>query len=86
MLDPSSLTHSFKIILNDIKQLLVDRLFLRLMAVDGRNPSNREDLKQYWHHLQIEGIDPTQVYEELLVKLGVLPPPVADIEVHVTVM
>ena len=52
------------------------------MGVDGKNPSNREDLKLYWHHLQVEGINPSDVYEELLIKLGVLSPVVPELEVY----
>ena len=58
------------------------RLFLSLMDVDGRNPSNQEDLKLYWHHLQLEGIDPSDVYEEFLIRLGVLTPEVTELEVY----
>ena len=52
------------------------------MDVDGKNPSNREDLKLYWHHLQIEGLNPSDVYEDLLIRLGILTPEITTLDVR----
>ena len=75
--------HFVGFVMHRLIYCLVFRIFLSLMDVDGKNPSNREDLKLYWHHLQIEGIDPSDVYEEFLIKLGILTPEVSKLEVHI---
>ncbi|XP_053377944.1 uncharacterized protein LOC123530292 isoform X2 [Mercenaria mercenaria] len=58
------------------------QMFESLYDAENRYPSNHYDLRRYWYYLEKEGHSAVDMYNQLLLRLGVLKPEPEKIEVE----